>query len=232
MDIRTIIRRISLDLEALDRKIQRFVGTQSPPAASSLERFEATIKARELHINKTTLMRGALMMLGGRASYKQWVASAKEIDDVTSKMLSSIPSKLLQRNEVVRVGRIGGSPAYEMLDWLNWFSLVKEEPTVYEAVRNKFVQSEKILRMAVPKMILSFAKKNPTYLIEDFLKVYWNVCDQEIRSLIEEALPSALSELSAKGMVELTEGLGGILIGNKSISRVSIREGLEWPKKT
>lgn len=187
------------------------------------EEFKRYAGKQSSKINKTTAMRGALIAIGGEGNTTQWIKECLNIVSHDKKGLAYIPSKLEKREEIIREQNF----CKIATDWLEWFSLIKKEKDVFNYVKNKLANDSLIQSKAVGKLLLNYVEKENTFLIHDFLKQYENIAGTEIKEIIRENLPKILSELSAKGVVELIEGGRGgeFIINNKSIARVSIKEG-------
>ncbi len=199
-------------IDTLEKRIERIEGR-----SGILQPQEITSKRI---INKTTLMRGALMAIGGKGKIREWKNESDRIKRIARKDLSSVPSHLEKRGEVIRKGE-----TYEIVDWLMWCGMIKKESEVFEYVKNKIVSDDLIQNKSVFNIVLTYAKNNNTFHIKDFLNIYENICSKEIRNVIEKNLPKVTSELSAKGIVELIEGLdGGVLVSNRPIARISYKE--------
>lgn len=198
-------------INTLEKRIERIEGR-----SGILQPQEITSKRI---INKTTLMRGALMALGGKGNIRQWKNECDRIKRIDRRDLHSIPSRLEKSGEVIRKGE-----TYEIVDWLMWCGMIKKESEVFEYVKNKIVSDDLIQNKSVFYIVLTYAKKRNTFHIKDFLDTYENICSKEIRNVIEKNLPKVSSELSAKGIVELIEGIdGGVLVGNRPIARISLK---------
>lgn len=170
-------------------------------------------------VNKTMLMRGALMAIGGEGNIKDWINESDRIKRINRKDLSSIPSKLEKSGEVIRKGEI-----CEIVDWLGWFGIIKKEREIFEYVKNKIVSDDLVQNKSVFNIVLNYTKRYNTLHIKEFLNIYGNICDEEVKNVIEKNLPKVASELSAKGIVELIEGLDGVIVGNRAIARISYKE--------
>jgi len=169
-------------------------------------------------VNKTILMRGALMAIGGEGNITDWMNECDRIKRINRKDLSSIPSKLEKSGEVIKKGE-----TYEIVDWLKWFGVIRKEREIFEYVKNKIVNDDLVQSKSVFNIVRTYTKRYNTFHIKEFLNVYGNICGEEIRNAIEKNLPKVSSELSAKGIVELIEGLDGVMVGNRAIARISYK---------
>src|SRR2546421_8701439 len=101
---------------------------------------------------------------------------------------------------------------------------IRKDPVAFNLLKSKALSASGQVYSLVSGLLKSYGREQKTFLVRDFLQTVENVGDQQVREAVEEAMPSVLSEFSAKGVIELTEGLEGLLVGGRPVSRITWRE--------
>ena len=198
-----------------------------PPGGPDVQKrpHEITGEARRPRIvSAANAIRLALMMSSGKGDYSSLMRTAAVLSQSGTRELSSVPAKLVEKGELLRTMDHAGHPSYETRNMLDTIGAIRKDPVAFDLLKGRVLSTPGQVYSLVSGLLKSYGREKKTFLVRDFLQTVDNVGDQQVREIVQNALPSVLSEFSAKGVIELTEGLEGLLVGGRPVSRITWRE--------
>ncbi len=214
------LRELERRLSSVRRRLRKLYVRLSSREDSDTQKGGYTPR-RIQEVNRTNSVRLALILLGGQPSYTQLIGKAQGLGDFTRRELSSVPAKLVQKGEVLRKMTQEGHPTYELVDPFTTIGTLKTDPISYDILRDMVLSSNNLINELSRDLLRSYGDERKVFRLVDFLQTVENLTDKMLRQAIESALPQILSEWRAKGLIELTEGLEGVLISGRPVSTVS-----------
>jgi len=217
------IEGLERHLAAIRRKLAQLSAGPLIPLPLDGETTSEQSKRSTEGVPKADAVRIALILAGGTADYPELVSTAKELTAFRKKALSSVPAKLVDQGEITRHMGPRGHPVYQVVDALRTISIIRKRPQSYDFLKTQLLGGPVGAERLSAVLLQSYGRRVKSFLISEFLRTVENVADKEVRALVEKNLPRLAAELAAKRQIELTEGLEGLLISGKPISRITWR---------